>query len=231
MKLVLCSEGFHTQNTVQACVDLVGKPQDEIKVAVINEGYAPEENDKRWVLHNLSCVADNFPGFFDIVNLLALPINEVEERIEKCDVIFVVGGNTDYLMHVFQKTGLDKLLPKLLKTKVYVGSSAGSIVMGKRPSTKEYLEAFGREKDFGTTRYLEFVDLAIRPHMDSSDEPKRREDVLRKTSKGLGFPVYGLRDDAAIVVKDNELYPIGTQPYIVEPEKINKVRNSNATNS
>jgi len=217
MKLVLCSEGFHTPNTVQACVNLVGKPQDEIKVAIINEAFAVEENDKRWVLHNLNCVADNFASPIDIVNLLALPINEVEARIEKCDVIFVVGGNTDYLMHVFKETGFDKLLLKLLKTKVYVGSSAGSIVMGKRPSTAEYLEAFGREKDFGTTNYLGLVKLAIRPHMDSSEAPKRREGVLRKTSMGLDFPVYGLRDDAAIVVNGEELRTIGSTPYIVVP--------------
>lgn len=217
MKLILCSEGFHTPNTVQACVELVGNSQDKIKVAVINEGYAVEGDDKRWVLHNLSCVADNFSGFFDIVNLLALPIDEIEARIEKCDVIFVVGGNTDYLMHVFKKTGFDKLLPKLLETKVYVGSSAGSIVMCKRPSTDEYQEAFGREKDFGTTSYLGFVNLAIRPHMDSSEAPKRSEDVLRKTSKGLDFPVYGLRDDAAIVIDGDKLHTIGSEPYIIKP--------------
>lgn len=217
MKLVLCSEGFHTQNTVEACVKLVGKPKDEISVAVINEAFAVEENDKRWVLHNLSCVADNFPGPFDIVNLLALPINEVEARIEKSDVIFVAGGNTDYLMHVFKKTGFDKLLHRLLKTKVYVGSSAGSIVMGRRVSTDEYLDAFGREKDFGITSYLGYVNLAIRPHMDSSEVPKRREDVLRKTSKGLDFPVFGLRDDAAIVVNGDKLHTLGSTPYIIEP--------------
>ncbi|MDQ5972125.1 MAG: dipeptidase [Patescibacteria group bacterium] len=217
MKLLLCSEGFHTPNTVQACVDLVGKPKEEIAVAVINEAFAPEENDKRWVLHNLNCVADNFPGSFDIVDLLALSIDEVEARLEKCDVIFVVGGNTDYLMHIYKKTGFDKLLLKLLETKVYVGSSAGSIVMGKRPSSDEYLEAFGKEKDFGTTSYMGLVDLAIRPHMDSSEAPKRREGLLRESSKGLDFPVYGLRDDAAIVVNGNEISLIGSMPYIVEP--------------
>lgn len=49
MKLVLCSEGFHTLNTVQACVDLVGKPRDQITFAVINEAYSAEHGDKRWV--------------------------------------------------------------------------------------------------------------------------------------------------------------------------------------
>lgn len=218
MKLLLCSEGFHTPNTIQVCVDLVGKPKDAISVAVINEGFAVEENDKRWVLHNLRCVADNFPGLFDIVNLLALHIDEVKARIEKCDVIFVVGGNTDYLMHVYEKTGFDKLLPKLLESKVYVGSSAGSIVMGMRPSTKEYLEAFGKEKDFEVTSYMEFVDLAIRPHMDSSEHPKRRKEVLIQSSKGLDYPVYGLRDDAAILVNDDKLHTIGSAPYIIEPQ-------------
>ncbi|MCW1907904.1 MAG: peptidase E [Candidatus Saccharibacteria bacterium] len=219
MKLLLCSEGFHTPNTVQACVDLVGKPKEEIAIAVINEAFAPENGDKRWVLHNLNSAADNFPGPFDIVDLLALPIEEVEARIAKCDVIFVVGGNTDYLMHVYKKTGFDKLLIKLLETKVYVGSSAGSVVMGRRPASIDYQEAFGKEKDFGTNEYMELVNLAIRPHMDSSDQPKRREDVLRKSSQGLDFPVYGLKDDSAIIVHDEKIEVVGSEPYIVQPRQ------------
>jgi dipeptidase E len=142
MKLVLCSEGFHTPNTVQACVDLVGKPQDEISVAVINEAYAVEDGDKYWVLDNLHSVADNFTGGMDIVNLLALPIEKVEAMIMQRDVIFTVGGNTDYLMHVFNKTGFSQLLPKLLETKVYVGSSAGSMVIGRRVSTEAYANIY-----------------------------------------------------------------------------------------
>jgi|GEM_PF-5250593 len=87
MRLVLCSEGFHTPNTVQACVDLVGKPQDQIRVAVINEAYAVEDGDKYWVLDNLRSVADNFTGGMDIVNLLALPLAKVEEVIRVFDLL------------------------------------------------------------------------------------------------------------------------------------------------
>lgn len=65
--------------TVQACIDLVGRPQDEISVAIINEAYAVEEGDKYWVLNNLNSVANNFKGGIDIVNLLALPLDKVEE--------------------------------------------------------------------------------------------------------------------------------------------------------
>lgn len=220
MKFVLCSEGFHTPNTVQACVKLVGKPQDQISVAVINEAYAVEEGDKRWVLQNLSSVADNFPAEMDIVDLLALPLEEVEERIMAKDVIFVVGGNTDYLMSVFNKSGFSKLLPKLLETKVYVGSSAGSMVVGKRVTGDAYQKVYGERDSFGTTEYLGLVNLAIKPHLDSEHFPNNRPSILEEVASGMSFPVYGLRDDSAIVIDGDKQTFIGSDPYKVSTRPV-----------
>lgn len=109
MKLVLCSEGFHTANTVQACVELVGKPQNKISVAVINEAYAVEEGDKYWVLDNLNSVAKNFKSGLDIINLLkaaktypgvvyglrddsALVVNGAEQRLIGSEPVKIVAG-------------------------------------------------------------------------------------------------------------------------------------------
>ncbi len=214
MKLVLCSEGFRSQNTVKSCVDLVGKPQEKITFAVINEAFAAEHGDKRWVISNLNDVAKNFPAEMDIVNLLAFPLNEVEERIMQKDAIFVVGGHTDYLMSVFVKTGFDKLLPKLLETKVYVGSSAGSMVMGKRLSSEAYKEMYKEVVGYGTTRYLEIVDFAIMPHLDSKDFPGRKENLLKASKKHTGL-IYGLNDDSAVVVNGEEITTIGSEPLIL----------------
>ncbi len=216
MKLVLCSEGFHTPNTVQACVELCGKAQSDIKIAIINEAYAVEQGDKRWVLDNLNDVAKNFPAEIDLINLLALPINEIEKRIEDKDVIFVVGGNTDYQMHVFEKSGFNKLLPKLLETKVYVGSSAGSMVVGRRVSSEAYHEVYGEDDDFGVKEYMGLVDLAIKPHMNSPHFPNNRPEVLERVAAGMKFPVYGLRDDSAIVIDGEKRTFIGSEPYKVK---------------
>jgi dipeptidase E len=165
MKLVLCSEGFHTPNTVEACVKLVGKPQDQISIGIINEAYAVEEGDKRWVLDNLNSVANNFKGEIDIVDLLALSMEEIEKRLADKDVIFVVGGDTDYLMSVYQKTGFDKLLTKLLETKVYVGSSAGSMVVGKRISAAAYRLIYGEDSKWNINQYVGLVDLSVMPYV------------------------------------------------------------------
>ncbi len=215
MKLLLCSEGFYTPNTVRTCVELCGKPQNQISVAVINEAHAVVTGDKRWVLDDLNNIAKNFPAEMDIVNLLALSAKEVEERLAHKDVIFVVGGNPDYLMHVFEKTGFAKSLPRLLKDKVYVGSSAGSMVVGRRVSTKAYRATYSGENNFGINEYMALVDLAIKPHMDAPDLPNNRLTVLKKATKGVDFPVYGLQDDAAIVIDGGKQSFVGSGPYKV----------------
>ena len=215
MKLVLCSEGFHTQNTIDACVKLVGKPQDQISIGIINEAYAVEEGDKRWVLDNLNSVASNFSGEIDIVNLLALSTEEVEKRLADKDVIFAVGGDTDYLMAVYRKTGFDKLLPKLLATKVYIGSSAGSMVIGKRISAAAYKLIYGEDGRYGIEEYVGLVDLSVMPHLDSPNFPNRKESLLEAVGSFEG-KVYALRDDSAVVVDGESSYPIGSEPIIIE---------------
>jgi len=214
MKLILCSEGFHTPNTIEACVKLCGKPKDQISVAIINEAHNREVVDKHWLVYNLRCVADNFPGHLDIVNLLALELDEIEERIQACDVIFVAGGSSDYLKTVFDKTGFTTLLPKLLETKVYVGSSAGSMVMGRRISSEAYVKLFGERDDYDNKEFLNLVDFAVVPHLDSEEMPQRPE-VIKEVSKTVDFPVYGLRDDSAVVVDGDKVEFIGSEPLKV----------------
>lgn len=212
MKLLLTSAGFQTPEIVRACAALVGKPKDEIHFAVINEAYAVEYGDHWWVLNDLNSIRDNFGGAMELVNLLALDLQAVKSRIEKADVIFVVGGNTDYLMSVFAKTGFGKLLPELLKTKVYVGSSAGSMVLGKRVTAEAYAKTYGEEDDYGVSRYLGLVDCAIKPHMNNPLFPNNRKEILQEAVREYVGTVYGLADDAAIAVDGDELEFVGSEP-------------------
>lgn len=214
MKLILCSEGFSTKEIVDRCVGFVGKPKDSINVAVINEAYAVEDNNLHWVLNNLDKVKDNFGGDLELVNLLALDIETIKERLGKSDVIFVLGGHTDYLMSVFNKSGFSKILPELLKTKVYVGSSAGSMVLGKRLSEEAYEKIYNEQNAYGVNKYLELVDISIMPHLDSPHFPNRKETLLDAVKQYSGV-VYGLRDDSAIIVDEDNITTIGSEPLII----------------
>ncbi len=218
MKLILASEGFYTEEIVAKCEELVGKPRNAINITVINEGYAVKRDNLRWVLVNLNDVVKNFGGKLELVNLLALDRETIRERITEADVIFVVGGSADYLMTVFNKTGFTKLLPELLKNKVYVGSSAGSMVMGKRLPTAIYEKLYEKKDEYTVKSYMEIVNFSIIAHLDSAKYPNRKVMLMEAVKENTNFTIYGLQDDNAIIINGGSLTTIGSKPYIFNDE-------------
>ncbi len=215
MKLILASAGFATEEIVKKTEELVGKSRHSINIAIINECYAVEhKNNLRWVLNDLNNVKDNFGGNLELVNLLALDLETIRKRIEINDVIFVVGGNTDYLMKVFNESGFSEILPELLKTKVYVGSSAGGMILGKRLSSEAYMKIYGERKTHGIEKFLELVDLTEMPHLDSPLFPNRKEQLLEAAKNHPGL-IYGIRDNGAIVVNGEKISTIGSDPLVL----------------
>ena len=211
MRLILSSAGFCTDEIINKCTELVKKPKKDIRFTVINEAYAVEYGDHSWVLDDLNLIKIHFKGHLELVNLLALDIEDIEERIRLSDVIYVAGGHTDYLTSVFRRTGFSRLLPSLLKEKVYIGSSAGSMVIGKRVSTEAYLRLYGEANNYDTDEYLNLVDFAIEPHLDNQLFPNNNRKTLLEATKNYPGVIYGLRDDAAIIVNNNEYYNVGSK--------------------
>lgn len=77
----------------------------------------------------LGLANEEIGGNIEFIDLQAHDLDYVERRIDVADMIFCFGGNTDYLANIFTKTGFNKLLPKILAEKVWVGSSAGSCAL------------------------------------------------------------------------------------------------------
>lgn len=209
MKLILASSGFASKEAVEKCIEFVGKPAKEINFAIINEAYAVEHCDHSWILDDMDSIRKNFGGSIEFVNLLALNITQVEERIDAADVIFVVGGNTEYLKTVFDKTGFSKLLPKLLEEKVYVGSSAGSMILGRQTSYETQDEIYGEVDYFDVHEYLNLVNFSILPHLHSKYFFARNDEWVINESKKIDGIVFALSDNAAVIVDDNKEYVVG----------------------
>jgi hypothetical protein len=72
----------------------------------------------------------------------------------------------------------------VLETKIYVGSSARSMVMGRRVSSKAYRKIYGESDDYDIKEYLGLVDFAIKPHLYSVDFPNNRPEILPKQNIG-----------------------------------------------
>ena len=93
--------------------------------------------------------------------------------------------------------GWQDLLPSLRET-VYVGLSAGSMVM--TPGIGEDF-VFWRPPT-GGDRTLGIVDFSIFPHLDHEDLPENTMADAEKWAAGMPVPAYAIDDETAIQVTD-----------------------------
>lgn len=210
MKAILTSTDLiEVSGGIEMAEKMIGKSRDQINIAVINEASAMEFGDHRFVVGTLRDLADNFGGSIEIIHLLALSRDQILERINAADMLFVMGGSTEWLKIVFDKTGFSEMLPDILKNKLYVGSSAGSMILGHMPSYKNLKKAYGEEELFGVERYLDLLDFSILPHLRAVYLKDHSDDWAVDESKTANYPVYTLSDKAAVVVDGNEVSIIG----------------------
>lgn len=220
MKLILTSDSITIPAIADKIIEFTQKAAEDIKFAIINEAYAVEEGSHNWILRNLDTIRKYFGDFnIHFVNLLALDIKTIEERINNADVIFCCGGNTEYLQTVFEKTGFDKLLPKLLTTKVFVGTSAGSMIVGKLPTLEVLNEIYDATDLFGISDYLGLYNFSILPHTSKKHFNNRFMACVKESTRQT-YPVYSLSDTSALIIDGNKEYMIGEDCYKLLKGKI-----------
>jgi dipeptidase E len=206
MKLLLTSAGLSNKSIINAFLELTEKPFNQLKLVFIPTAANVEKGDKDWLIDDLiTCKELGFESI-DIVDISAIPKDIWFPRLQDANVFFVEGGNTFHLMNWMEKSGLKEIIPEMLKNKVYVGVSAGSMIMCKNldMSTSErlYSEEIGEyKKDEG----LGFVDFLIRPHLNSPYFPNVKLKNLEEISRKLPDTFYAIDDKTAIKYEDGKI--------------------------
>lgn len=212
MKLVLASQGFTTPEIADAVAKLVGKPHENINVAVINEAYVDigAGRDESWLINELSQIAQYMKGAITFVNLRAYDIEEIETRLEFADLIYIVGGAQVVLPKLFKETGFDTLLTKLTNEKVIMGTSAGANVLGRQIEDAKYWEdQYGESEKYLAIPFLGLADFNILPHFEREDHPLRNRERLAPLLKDHPFPLYGVTDTQAVVLNNGQTEFVG----------------------
>ncbi|MFX4307072.1 peptidase E [Exiguobacterium sp. A1_3_1] len=118
-----------------------------------------------------------------------------QPAVEQADVILVNGRDPLFLHHWFVESGFDRLLPQL--TGVYVGMSAGSMVLTPRIGT-DFVEWKKTPEQSDAT--LGLVDFSIFPHLDHPQLPDNHLQVAESWAETLTNPAYAIDDATAIRV-------------------------------
>lgn len=217
MKLMLASQGFTTDEIAKTVENLVGKPLEHINIAIINEAYVakPETSSKRWLIKELSQIEKYIGGIIDFVNLRAYDKTEVKRRLQNADMLYIVGGRNLVLPKLFKETGFDEVLKEFPQEKVVMGTSAGSIVLGRQIESNEYwLAKEGITSDQIENKTLGLVDFNIFPHYKRKDHEKWDKSLLEKILSTNPFKVYAITDEQAIVYNKGEISFVGGNPEV-----------------
>ena len=215
MKLLLTSNGLCNKSITNALKELIDKPLPKSNLAFIPTAANVEEGDKWWLINDLQNCKNVGFQVVDIIDISALTREQWLPRLKSADVLLFGGGNTFHLIHWIRKSGLDKLLPNLLKTRVYVGISAGSMVTGPNIRLSEsrklyYLDIKNYQDDAG----LGLVNFTIRPHLNNNYFPNVRKENLAKLTKEIPEPIYALDDESAIKVDGKKIQIVSEGQYL-----------------
>lgn len=214
MKLLLTSAGIQNQSIAKAVLDLTGLPASKIKLVFIPTAANVEEGDKGWLIDDLVHFQKQGYNSIDIVDIAAVHRSVWQPRLEKANLFCFGGGNEQYLARILKESGLRDLLPDLLKTRVYMGISAGSMVAGQFLS-KELLKVVYPEDDFEgkLEPTLGFVDCNFIPHLNSPHFPNARKEIF-KSLQNLTSPLYALDDQSALKVVDGKIEVVTEGEYL-----------------
>lgn len=206
MKLLLTSAGISNKSIENALLEMAGKPFSELNLAFIPTAANVESGHKDWLIKDfVTCENLGFKQV-DIVDISAISKEMWLPRLNEADVLIFGGGNTFHLMHWVEKSGLKELLPEMLKTKIYIGISAGSMIACKSLdlSTSERLYDEKVEDD-AKDEGLGYVEFLVRPHLNSPFFPNVNLDNLENFAKEFSETFYALDDNSAIKIVDSKM--------------------------
>lgn len=208
MKLLLTSGGITNDSIHNTMVDLLGKPIAESTALYIPTALHANSNGPFIIVKQIRGEFNSSLCKFGwkslgLLELTAFPsIGEgrLLKLVQETDALLVEGGDALYLNYWMRQSGLADLFPLLSKT-VYVGLSAGSMVMTPRIGQ----DFVGWKPPTGGDTTLGLVDFAIFPHLDHEAMPENSLADAERWAADIAIPAYAMDDQTAIKVVDGNV--------------------------
>lgn len=139
------------------------------KTAFITTAAEPEAGKKQWMTDNKQGLVEAGFDLFDYTLTDKTP-EDLENELGGADIIHVNGGNTFWLLLQARKSGFESFIRKHLESgKVYMGSSAGSLLAGPNIQIVETIDSNVAGDKLTDYTGLGLVDFIAMPHWGGAD--------------------------------------------------------------
>lgn len=173
-----------------------------IKLAFILTATEVEEGDLEWLRRDRQSLID---AGFELTDytFTGKTKEEVEDFLKDFDVIYVSGGNTFWLLGKIQESDSAKVIIDFVESgKIYIGTSAGSIIAGPDIYPTRNLVKFENAPKLEDYSGLGLVDFMIYPHWGAKDFETKQAGERMKNSWSEKYPIILLPDNSYMEVKE-----------------------------
>ena len=131
--------------------------------------------------------------------------NSLYTVLSVCDIIYVSGGNTFYLLDWVRKSGFDLIIRQLLaEGKIYASSSAGSYIACPTIETATW-----KDQDTNTIGLKNLTGMGFVPFLIFAHFEEQWRHMIEMETKRTSYPLVALHDGQAITVLDDDIKVIG----------------------
>jgi len=173
-----------------------------LKLAFILTATEVEEGDLEWLRRDRHSLVD---AGFELTDytFTGKTKEEVENFLKDFDGIYMSGGNTFWLLSKIQESECTDVIKDFVESgKLYIGTSAGSIIAGPDIYPTRNLIKFEEAPKLDDYSGFGFVDFMIYPHWGSKDFEIKQAGERMKNSWSENYPIILLADNSYIEVKD-----------------------------
>jgi dipeptidase E len=180
-------------NVADQLLSLISDSPENLAVAFIPTAADPYE-DKSFIDVDRNKLVEQGFKVKDL-KLQNQTVKDLRKELSDIDIIFFAGGNTFYLLQQIQQTGLDKIIHQLLEHgKIYVGSSAGSVIAGPNIEPVKSFDDPSEAPELTNYRGLDLVSFVSLPHYGKPRYEDRYQQVIKEYTQ-KGFELKTLKDD------------------------------------
>jgi dipeptidase E len=177
--------------------DLKGKKVTFIPTAAIHEKVNFYVNSGKKALEKMGLLVEE-------LEVGSATQTDILNKLRNNDYIYVTGGNTFFLLQELIRTGTDKIITEQLHSgKIYIGESAGSIIMAPDIEYVTDMDDPVAAVDLENFSSLNIVPFYPLPHYTNSPFKKTVEKIISKYESALALKP--ISNSQVILVRDSDI--------------------------
>ena len=197
---------FFTSSVAYVAHDIAKKiNQKGLKLAFILTPTEVEEEDLGWLKKDRQALLD---AGFELTDYTFTDKKkgEIEEFLKDFDGIYMSGGNTFWFLGKVQESECAQVIRDFVKSgKLYISTSAGSIIAGPDIFPTRNLEKFAKAPKLDNYKGLCLVDFIIMPHWGGQDFKMRYINNRLENAYSEEYSIILLPNNSYVMVEDDKV--------------------------